>query len=167
MAKLSRRTLLGSAAAGTALVVSSRVPAIGFDTSAVAAECEALKRQIRGLHAKVYKLVRLELDLGTRKGKPGYRRYRKARYDAHRAEEELDRLTLGILARPVRTWDDVGVLAELARAHAEPSIGGGFALIEGSSADIRSLTMGTLLVAALKMGGGKATTLPVPTEQVA
>jgi hypothetical protein len=160
--KLSRRALLRAGASGLAALptVPALLPSMGFAAEAVpvSADQAGLIRQIRELKTKVDRLVSVEMGLETPKGHLGHRKYRRARHAAHRAEAELDRLTMEALRRPVKTWGDVAVRAELASAHAERSLHGGFALIDDNlpldrRSNLSDYAMGALMQAALAMGG--------------
>ena len=130
-------------------------------TAPISAEHIALIERIRAVKVEVDRLVMVELDTETQPGRPGYRRYRRACHEAKRAEEQFDCLTVECLRRPVTTWGDVAVIAELALAHAERDIEGGLSLISNQESlivapfecDLRDYTMGTLMLAARNMGG--------------
>lgn len=161
---LSRRSLLRAGASGLAAlpVVAAVLPHEAKASAApISAEHAALIKRIRALKVKLDRLVRIELDSEIQNGEYRNRNWRRASYVARRADEELDRLTVECLRRPVTCWGDVAVIGELAIAHAERSLQGGFALIddnepliaEPASCDLREYTLGALMLAARTVGG--------------
>ena len=63
------------------------------------------------------------MAIECRPGERGYAAYQRAVRVSEAVEKELERLSDTVLARPVRSWDDVLPLAELAAVHDARSAG--------------------------------------------
>ena len=82
-----------------------------------------LINDVRRLHAAWLDAVRHEMNRETQPGHRGYAAYQRAVRVSEAVEKELERLSDSVLTRPVRGWDEVLLLAELAAAHDARSAG--------------------------------------------
>jgi hypothetical protein len=111
-------------------------------------ETVAICREIRRRHKEVRALVSYEMSL---EGAPGHS---AAEQRAVAAEEAFWQFCDALAARPIRSWDDVLIRAEVARACSQFAIDDLPAWCspeEGNNRDAR--TIGALLAAAIQMGG--------------
>lgn len=98
----------------------STPPRFSWNQVVKSASHAELRAELRRLRAELISLVTYETEHEVPKGKPGYRRYEEAREDSARTRFNLDQLTRAITARPRRTLEDAGLLAE---AHVAQSLG--------------------------------------------
>jgi hypothetical protein len=110
---------------------------------------------VRRLRAVWLDAVRREMNLETQQGRPGYAAYQRAVRASEAISQRLDQLSDTVLARPVRSWDDVLLLAELAAAH-DARIAGVVCASDDSDEvvyeDRAHETLAALLEAVLRMG---------------
>lgn len=156
---LSTAAMVAGAATGAAVLPAAAVEA--GPAAQITADHVALIEEIRAQKSEVDRLVSIEMDCETPKGRPGYRKYRRACHAASRAEAKLDRLAKRILQQPPKNWGDVAVRGELAAAYAERTRAGGFAFLDRNpvaelgnrwGCDGEDLTLGSLMTAVLAMG---------------
>ena len=139
-AGLNRRGLLG-ALGGVA--AAGALPAKALP----AAEPHALIAEVRRLHARHQALIGHEMSIEAwEEGEPGRQAYEAAIAATKAAHSELYDLCNRILEQPVRTWGDVAVRAEMAKAFADEEF------VE-NPCDMGEETLAALLEAALIMGG--------------
>lgn len=156
MAKSSnttRRAFLsaGAVAAVTTVVAPASallapVTVIAPDPLVMPAEHKALVDRIRRLHVQFRAAVDVEVRQGEFRAINGRacKPYRRAVRATEAIEAKLDKLETRILDRPVKSWADVAVLAELAKAR-DPDFHRG---------DPGLAALHALLGAALQMGEG-------------
>jgi hypothetical protein len=80
-------------------------------------EHELLASEVRSLRERYQAAVARELALEAREGDPGFADYTRALEHSEALAEGLDRLGVSILRRPLKSWADVVVLAELMQVH--------------------------------------------------
>ena len=147
--KHSRRELLANVAPA-ALAVAA-LPTLASAATTVGNH-QALIAEIRHLYAKHQAAISHEMSIEVRKGEPGYAAYEAAVAAAEAAGAEMKALAEHVLEQPVRSWGDVAVRAELAKAYAERTVADGLCLVE-EPVDWGEATLGALLDAALTIGG--------------
>lgn len=114
----------------------------------VPTEAMAVCREIRRRFDEVRRLVDRELSL---ENEPGYS---AARIVARIAEDQLERFCDQLLKRPISSWDDVVVRAEILRASSEYSLDGLPCWCSPNECPNRDEAMaGQLLAAVVHLGG--------------
>jgi hypothetical protein len=152
-ASKSRRDVTLGAGGIAALCATSAALAAASNLSS---ETQSLTAEIRRLHARHYALVDHEMSIEVQKSDPNYPAYEAAISASLAAWDELEALAKRILARPVQSWADVAVLAELAKATtAGDEFEGDPADVE-SFADLATAANVAAVQGALLMGGDHA-----------
>ena len=158
---LSRRGLLVAGATVAASAASTPLAAaLQPERGALGPEALRLISEIKDCATRLREAETLEMHLEShKKRRQGLRRYRAAVRDLKMRETAMNELTERILGKPVLSWDDVAVRAELARVRVPGMLGGGFCIVEEPT-DPGEEALGGLLVAALTMAGRPLTVLP-------
>ena len=150
--RTTRRAVL-TAAATLAITASTAGASAASNTDsaqgALPAEHVALTADIRRLHAEHTAAVTYEMDIECpRRDRLGWRRYQRAIRASESIYEQLQEIAEELLSKPVRSWADVAVRAELAKAF-EPDIG----KVENSqTGEIFYLSFGQQVVSAVLDG---------------